>query len=114
MTVKEYSPKQIPSEYSSELKNTIGSMLFRDERQRPDVDNLLKNIFKSYKMNRRSVRMSTSRLTLGARPSPLKEKTSRLVRSPDKGKEGFDRSKYEGQMLDGQRHGKGTISVLSE
>lgn len=105
----------IPSDYSAELKNTIGSMLFKDPEQRPDIGNLLKNIFKSYKMNRRSVRMSKTKVnSLGSRQSPYREKGSKYVRTPDRGKEGFDKSKYEGQMLDGQRHGKGLIELIME
>jgi hypothetical protein len=46
----------IPSEYSAELKALISSMLIRDPVLRPDVDNLLKNIFKSYRANSKSPR----------------------------------------------------------
>lgn len=50
----EYDPSLIPPEYSPELKALIASMLIKDAGLRPDVDSLLKNIFKTYRASSKS------------------------------------------------------------
>jgi len=87
-------------------------MLFKDPEQRPDIGSLITNIFKGYKTNRRPSRISKLLINLlGERLSPYQDKASRFLKSPGRAEQGFDKTKYEGQILDGQRHGKGKIEI---
>lgn len=54
ITETEYDPETLPEEYSQQLKGIIASMLIRDPRLRPDTDNSLKNVFKTYRISNKS------------------------------------------------------------
>jgi len=89
-------------------------MLIRDPVLRPDIDHLLKNLFKSYRASNKSPKKCNYTTNLIAhKQSIIRDQNKRSFRTPESFKESIcDPNRYSGDTLNNMRHGKGLLGYL--
>eukprot|EP01022_Parablepharisma_sp_SALTPOND_P007274 TRINITY_DN1296_c1_g1_i6.p1 TRINITY_DN1296_c1_g1~~TRINITY_DN1296_c1_g1_i6.p1 ORF type:complete len:285 (+),score=25.57 TRINITY_DN1296_c1_g1_i6:1140-1994(+) len=114
ITKKPYDPNTLPKEYSTQLRLLIESMLIQDQKLRPSVEKLLGTELIVHHLSKTVAKMGTIRsihhlIGLGREEN----KEVNMHELIEEGRKLYPNgNRYEGQLLNGKREGKGQFLVL--